>query len=377
MKTLLHTSSLAAVLLAGGGVLLTGQEQSASTAYAADRVTTAEDKSEPIKYIEREDPRSGLVQYRSPVPQSWEVHDPSAPVYLSGPNGVQVFKAETAQFGWSNDPFVRQSIQMGGMSVGRPMSLQQRLDAQVRPNAESQGYRFLGMQPEPGVEGLWQRLFAAMPNNGNRRSVEALVTDWATPDGMRAMILLVKTETHSAQSLIWQIQTTELSAPADDYDAAKSAYLYASAATELNPAWIAASNRALIRSARETQQYWDNAAQISRSAHRQRMQAIEDRGAIARSTANTYSDILDMSHRGYLNRDSINDKGHARSVDLVLGKTQIGNRETGESYRVDGDNNFYWVNQAGLYLGTDNALFDPRTDQATRDESWTRFHRQR
>ena len=377
MKTSLRTLYISAVLLTGGGILLTGQEQSASTANATERGTTADIKGEPIRYIEREDPRTGLVQYRSPVPRSWEVHDPSAPVYLSGPNGVKVFKAETAQFGWSNDPFVRQSIQMGGMAVGRPMSLQQLLDAQVRPSAESQGYRFLGMQPEAGVEGLWQRLFAAMPDNGNRRSVEALVTDWATADGARAMILLVKTETHSAQSVIWQIQTTELSAPAEAYDAARSAYLYASAATELNPAWIAASNQALIRSARETQQYWDNAAQISRSAHRQRMQAIEESGAIARSTADTYSDILDISHRGYLNRDNINDAGHARSVDLALGTARIGNRETGESYRVDGDNDFYWVNQDGLYLGTDNALFDPRTDDATRDDQWTRFHRQR
>jgi len=106
------------------------------------------------------------------------------------------------------------------------------------------------------------------------------------------------------------------------------------------------------------------------------MQAIEDRGAAARSVADTYSDILDISHQGYLSRDSINDQGHARSVRAARDVTLIGNRETGEFYDVDGNNRFYWVDQDDTYIGTDNALFDPRQNPATNEADWTRFHRE-
>lgn len=53
------------------------------------------------------------------------------------------------------------------------------------PSAQSQGYRFLGSSGAPGVEGFWQRLQAAMPDTGNRRSAEAMVTEWESAEGTR------------------------------------------------------------------------------------------------------------------------------------------------------------------------------------------------
>ena len=32
-----------------------------------------------------------------------------------------------------------------------------------------------------------------------------------------------------------------------------------------------------------------------------------------------------------------------------------------------------WVNNDGLYIATDNPLFDPRNDQRINGENWTRF----
>ena len=331
---------------------------------------------EPLKYNEVVDSRTGMVQSRSPIPQSWQVHDRDNPVYVSSPQGVRVYKTQSQQFTWTADAFMRQTIVQMGQAVAAPQSLQEILEHQVRPAATGQGYSYIGSFEVPGLVGLWQRLLAAMPNTGSQRGVEALGTEWETANGNRAMILMLKMTTRTPQSTVWQLHTTELEAPAAHFDAAKSAYLYSIDHTEINPEWIAASNRALVDSIDATRRYWDNAAQISRNAHQQRMQAIADRGAAARTAGETYSEILDISHQGYLTRDSINSQGQSRTVNAIRDTTVIANRETGERYDVDGNNRYYWVNGDGIYLGTDNPLFDPRIDPATRDGQWTRFSRE-
>lgn len=332
---------------------------------------------EPMKHNEVVDSKTGMVQARSPIPQSWQVHEGDAPVYISSPQGLKVYKTQTHQFAWSPDPFMRQTMMQMGQTLAAPQSLPQILEQQVKPGAEAQGYDFVGSFEVPGVVGLWQRLQAAMPDTGSQRDVSALGTEWQAVNGNRSMILMLKTTIRSAQSVIWQLHTTELEAPASHFDEAKAAYLYSVEHTEINPEWIAASNRNLLGSIREVRRYWDDAAQISRNAHQQRMQAIADRGAAARSVGETYSEILDISHQGYLTRDSINSQGQRRNVDAIRNTTVIANRETGERYDVDGNNRYYWVNGDGIYLGTDNSLFDPRTDPSTRDGQWTRFSRER
>ena len=53
------------------------------------------------------------------------------------------------------------------------------------------------------------------------------------------------------------------------------------------------------------------------------------------------------------------------------------NLKEGEHYDVDGNSDYYWVNNDGGYIGTDNSLFDPRQNQLTKDEDWTMFHKER
>jgi hypothetical protein len=332
--------------------------------------------SEPLKYNEVIDSKKGMVQSRSPIPRSWQVHGQDDPVYISSPQGLKVHKTQSHQFAWSPDPFMRQSIVQMGQTLAAPQSLQEILEKQIKPGAGAQGYSYIGSFEVPAVVGLWQRLFAAMPNTGNQRHVEALGTEWESANGDRSMIVILKTTIRSAQSTIWQLHTTEVEAPAAHFDTARAAYLYSIDHTEINPEWIAASNQALRNSIRDSRSYWENATQISRNAHQQRMQAIADRGAAALSAGKTYSDILDISHTGYLTRDNINSQGHSRAVNAIRNTTAISNRETNERYDVDGNNRYYWVNGNGIYLGTDNALFDPRTNPATRDEQWTRFSKE-
>ena len=103
------------------------------------------------------------------------------------------------------------------------------------------------------------------------------------------------------------------------------------------------------------------------------MNAIAAAGTTNKSIGDTYSDILDISHKGYLNRSNINDAGHSKTIRGINETTMIGNHETGEHYNVPMGSNYYWVSNDGMYIGTDNALFNPNTERGVNEKNWTKF----
>jgi hypothetical protein len=285
-----------------------------------------------------------------------------------------VLKTSLQDFAWSQDYMMQQSIGMSGKRVAPPASLQQILEQQVHPYAQSKGYRLERQYPIPEVSGLYQRLMLAMPDTGSRRSVEALGTDWQTSNGQqKAYIQIVNYRIQQPNIVSWYFTITELSADRDYFEEARKAYLYSAANAQINPQWISYMNGELMGNIRKTEDFWAQASAQSAAAHQQRMQAIAARGDAARSLGETYSDILDISHRGYLNRSNINDAGHAKTIRSINNTSLIGNHETGEHYSVPSGAKHYWVSSQGTYIGTDNPLFDPNLEHGTKDHEWTRF----
>jgi len=330
--------------------------------------------SEELKYHPIRDPNSGMVQAVSPIPADWEVTEASdSPVYIAGPDGIKVYRTETAQFSYSDDPFMQQTIVQTGNRLAPVLTLEQILEQQVRPAAEAQGYRFTERYPIPEIEGFWQRFLAAMVQTGTRRQVRGLGTEWTDGQGTRAFISIVQAVFQDPQSVRWTLQTTVLEAPNDRFEEATADYLYALGNTEINPQWQQMMNGSLVGQMRANEAFHQQMMEQSRAAHRQRMAAIEAQGAAARSVGQTYSDILDINHAGYLSRSDMNSSGHSAAIDAIGERTLIGNHETGEHYTVPSGSKYYWVSNDGSYLGTDNALYDPRTDSRINDLEWTKF----
>lgn len=328
---------------------------------------------ETIKYHDYMDPKLGIVQTRYPIPKSWTVNTPGSDVYIEGPDKLKVFKTETSQYGWSNDPMMQQTIQMSGYQLAQPMENREVIRQFLEPGAEQQGYKLLKVYDLPEIAGFWQRYFHAMPNTGTRRSVEATGSEWQSDNGLKSFIVLVRSQYMNQEMLLWNFQTTELEASPEYFDEAKNAYLYAFANAKMNPEWISQMNGRLIGSMERNRAFWKQASQQSAAAHQQRMNAIASRGNTARSIGETYSDILDISHKGYLNRSSINDAGHSKSIRSINETTLIGNHETGEHYDVPAGSNYYWVSDDGVYIGTDNPLFNPNVESGVNDKEWTKF----
>jgi hypothetical protein len=351
-----------------------GEEGAADEASAERPEQAAAGVPAEIRYQEIREPQSGMVQAVSPVPASWEVQPEGSRISMTGPGGVTLYRTETTSFTWSDDPFAQQSARQMGHQVVPPLPLDRVLAQMVEPAARAQGNRLLRSYPVPEIEGFWQRFVAGMVQTGNQRQVRALGTEWTDDRGQRTFVSLVQSITRDPQGLIlWTLQTTSLAAPEDAFDEARIAYLYAVGNTRLNPDWQQMANGRLVGQIQRDRAFHDDMMARSRSAHLQRMAAIEQAGRTARQVGNTYSEILDINHAGYLNRDSIQSGGHAATIDAIGERTLIGNHETGEHYRVDAGSNYYWVGNDGRYFGTDDPLYDPRTDQRVNDVEWTKF----
>ena len=328
---------------------------------------------ESTKYYHYVDPNNGLVQARYPLPKSWTVNPINAPIFMEGPQELKVYKMESESYAWSNDPMMRQTLQMSGTAVGAPMRNQQILQQVLKPNAQAQGYSFIKSYELPEVAGFWQRLFNGMPYTNSQRGVEVLGTEWKTPNGTQSFILMVNFYVAKSQTINWTIQTTEMEALPSYFDEAIRAYTYSYANAELNPQWIQYMNGKLVNDIQKSNQFWAQATKQSTVAHQQRMNAIAAAGTTNKSIGDTYSDILDISHKGYLNRSNINDAGHSKTIWGINETTMIGNHETGEHYNVPMGSNYYWVSNDGMYIGTDNALFNPNTERGVNEKNWTKF----
>ena len=227
--------------------------------------------------------------------------------------------------------------------------------------------------PLPEVEGFWQRLGSGMVQTGSQRQWRALGADFTDGRGTSTLVIMVQAIFQDRQAIGWVLQTTSLEAPEEELAEAKAAYLYAVGNTHINPQWQAMMNGRLQGQIRANQELSREMMAQSRAAHQQRMAAIQAQGNAARSVGQTYSDILDINHAGYLKRDDIQSGGHDRLIDAIGERTLIGNHETGEHYKVDAGSQYYWVGNDGTYFGTDNPLYDPRIDQRVDDVEWTKF----
>lgn len=95
--------------------------------------------------------------------------------------------------------------------------------------------------------------------------------------------------------------------------------------------------------------------------------------SLDKSTGVVYSEILDYNHAGYLKRSDMNSAGHTNNLNAKNDRVVIVNSITGENYNVQAGSKFYWVNSDGKYFGTDNLLYDPRTDNRINNRDWVPF----
>ncbi|SDH97187.1 hypothetical protein [Winogradskyella thalassocola] len=330
-----------------------------------------------LKNVKVYDDTNGMVVLHFPIPKDWNYDaDKNAEFMLTAPNNIKVAQPQPQTYAYANDAFSLQTLQQmqsQDFEIAPVSALSDILQNHVIPSAESQGYTLIKDYKLPGVLNFLQRYESGILKTGMKSEFHVLGTDWKDSNGNKSFIVFVQTIMYKHGFIYWTLQSTELEAPTAHFNDAKDAFIYALANRQINMAWQQVKNRELLESIRSNNAYWEKVTRQSQIQHNQRMAAIESRGNTARAIGNTYSDILDISHSGYLKRDAMNSAGYSKTVNMIGERSTISSTATGEQYNVKAGSKFYWVNTNGEYFGTDNAFYDPRVDNRVNNSEWTQF----
>ncbi len=325
-----------------------------------------------MQYQDLRDQNTGVVMMQLPMPSGWKFV-PKNPdqLYISGP-GVSIYSYSVGSFVWGKTQFANQSARQQNMrQVVEPMSLEQYLARQIVPTMQDNGYRLANSEELPRIESFLELFSMSMPQLGGIRRYEAIGTEWENQDGARLFKLLVLTLIDRHELVIWDVRAGDVYTSETDFNFARDSYICSYAETKINADWQIQKNEELIREIRRNAAMSNQRMAQSAVAHAQRMKAIAVRGETAKSIGDTYSDILDINQSGYLKRSDMISAGQGKFTDYSAGNTLIHSPETGERFKVESGNNYYWINNQGEYFGTDNPNLDPRSDRRFENTIWT------
>lgn len=333
-----------------------------------------------ITFQNKMDPATGMVSYRVPLPKGWQIDpDPNTVIEIVGPDNIVVYQQKPAVFAYTNDPSSQNLLRRMGKQVHPVISLQEYLNRYMLPGYRNKGHRLIKSYPVPEVAHRFEMISKMVPKVSiQRRTMDVLGTEWELNDGRRAFVLLSRSvgygqDAYGIDMFFWNVGYYEVVAPRERFKYARDAMIYASANIEMNPKFVRYSNNKMLAEIERTRRQGNEALRQSRQAHLQRMNAIAARGRTSANIGKTYSDILDINHAGYLKRSDMVSAGQSKSIDAIGQRSVITNGNTGEQYQVDSGSRYYWVNNNGEYIGTDNSLFDPRTQNSTNKWNWNQF----
>ena len=316
------------------------------------------------------DAETGQVMMHSPFPNSWKVNpNPKAGIQVTAPNNIMIKKTETHQFAYAKDAFGQETIRKMGKQVAAPQSLDQILQQQIIPSAQSQGYRLINKFDMPNYRNKLNQFMKQMFGMGSAIQISVMGTEWEGNNGQKSLIVLTRNYRTDGQFSLWQLHTTEMEAPSSEFENAKQTWLYALENTEINQQWLQATNQKLMANKQRSDAQNRQMMQQSQAAHQQRMANIAAAGNTARNIGNTYSEISDISHNGYMSRSAATSTGQSNSVNGVWERQNMTDT-SGNMYQVDGYDSNVWVNPNNQSIGTNNTNYNPNIDNAVNNQTW-------
>jgi hypothetical protein len=202
-------------------------------------------------------------------------------------------------------------------------------------------------------------MYSSMPQQLDAKSY---ALEWKDDKGMSYVSIVNINIAYSQPSSYWILMSQYLEAPHAYFPAARDALINGLINAETNPQWLA------LRNQQDRQR-----AQASNQQHVARMNSIRAAGNTAVQTGKIYSEISDINHQGYMDRDRMNSAGHQRTINAIGDRTVIANPETGQRYNVQSGSNQYWVNPNERYMGSDNPNYDPRLDPNVNQQDWVEY----
>ena len=104
------------------------------------------------------------------------------------------------------------------------------------------------------------------------------------------------------------------------------------------------------------------------------MAELRAQAKASQNISNTYSSIADSNHESWKSRNNMIDKGHSKYINNgIWEQSTVSNPNTGQTYQVEGQQDYYYGNANNEYIGTNDALYNPNTDNSINNQEWIEY----
>lgn len=323
--------------------------------------------------VEVRSPTTGQISYTIPLPSTWRVSsNPNSEFFVTGPNGIKIYHSFNNRYFYGNN--MNGFAPGNGAQFAAPMSAGEYFQQVVHPNLQSQGHTFLTSYALPEYVSLQERFAAGMPNTGNRRTFQAIGSDWQTGSGETSMVATVLTYTEGPAGVAWNAQLTQLEAPNTNFEQAKKAVRYGVANSVIGRDHQRVLNQQLEAFNRDNAQRDAVRARNEDIRHQGEMSAIAARGAASRAAGRASSDALDSSMASYRRIQAMQDGGQSASVRGIHEETIITDPNSGRRYDgAPAGRGNYWVTPNGELMTTEDPNYNPNVDNSVNQYDWTQY----
>lgn len=315
-----------------------------------------------LKYFYNIDSRNGMVTERIPFPKDWQQHAGDK-LAFTGPNGIKVYGEGGKFFAYSNDPTILQQYQMTGMNVKYPLTMDQTIEEFLMPVADKVNRKMVKKYPIPQLMEFYKTFDGMLFKiEQHPKQFDATAIEWVDPDGTRWITVFNHQIEQGANQTFWGFQTGAMGAPPEIFEQAKQDYLNGLLNRQLNPEWINTMNKQTeyaIRKSNEAHQKRE--AEFKRGMAERQKQWEADQEVKANNQKQWEAGLEARSRR------------QEHIADVILGKTNIIDPETGTRHKIDHTSNRYWVNTKNEYVGTNTTYDDPNENAFINNETWREF----
>lgn len=348
-------------------------------------------RSEPrFQVIEEVDPKLNMVSMRMTIPANWKKPaDPnrevrSLKVRFEAPDGTAVYQNQTRYSVIpSGDPMLDQLARDSSVLLEPYEPLPQLVKRLMDPQVKKYSARFIKAYKIDALLNFHRQ--ELLDNPWYTRHFESYATEWDMGNGSVLASLVIqaiskptrRSLNNSASGKAMSSNTVvfrTIEAPVSVFEKSRDQLISSVANIEVNAVWKNRSYQNHVTKMAQIESDGRAYAAASAQAHSARMSSARERQT---QIGKTYSDILDISHSGYMSRSTIKYSGHQSSIRGINERTIISNGNQGGNFSVQAGSKHYWVNEgSGQYLGTDNPLFDPRTNNQLPGQ-WELFQQRR
>lgn len=311
-------------------------------------------------YVYYKDKETGEPILRFLLPVGWEADGVDGD--LKGPNGISVKTVISNSYTYNIDPYQAYAMQQDPNMHRQFVTMEDIFEQEIKPYYQRKGYTFIGHYPLESVYKKMQNFEALFPQSrySHMPIYYAVGSDWKDDKGNSIMVVLTQMfKSFPPVVYMWSYGTIELKSTSKDFEEAKATYLFAFTNEERSPSYLQKSIAMRYQLVTE---------------HDASMDYIEQAGRQSRAAAQASSAMLDQSFESYKRRSAMSDASHSQYIDMIHERTNIQNPNTGQIHQGPTGGSYYWVNNQGQAINTNNSLFDPNIEQGYKDNEWVKFN---